>query len=451
MNVRKDGLAAKPPLGWNSFDAYGVYLYEEAAFENLEAMATKLKPFGYEYFVIDLGWYGEYERVPGTLYPAEKHASDVNLNEFGYPLPSECYFPHGFDALVDRCQNLGLKFGVHMMRGIPRKAVELDLPIEGTSYRASDVAVTAPELQCPWCHHNFAMDPEHPGTQAYYDGVIGHLAEMEVDFIKYDDIVPYPEAIKAVARAIDKVDRPIVLSLSPGRLADPEQLPIYRLANMLRITSDVWDDQEDIDKGFEAWKQWQGTEEPGFWPDLDMIPFGQLQLMAPQSEDAEKTEDEVRLSGRGRNRWCQLTRPQMETFITQRALAASPLMMGGDLLTLDNESHVMITNREMLACNQNGLMGKVINQEGTLEVWQTPKQGVEDHGWVGVFNRSEDLAEAALTNAGIGLIEARTYTCRDIWGGTQFDLGPGDTRTVTVAPNGVCFLRYEPASTKKRR
>ncbi len=445
MHVKKNGLATTPPLGWNSFDAYGVYLYEEAAFGNLEAMATKLKPSGYEYFVIDLGWYGEYELMSGTIYPAEKHASDVNLNEFGYPLPSECYFPNGFDALVDRCQKLGLKFGVHMMRGIPRKAVELNLPIEGTSYRAGDVAVTDPELQCRWCHHNYAMDPDHPGTQAYYDGVIRHLAAMEVDFIKYDDIVSHPDDVAAVARAIDKVDRPIVLSLSPGRLAHPQHLEIYRMANMLRITSDVWDDQADIDKSFDAWKAWQGMEQPGFWPDLDMIPFGQLQLMAPQTEDAEKTEDEVRLSGRGRNRWCQLTMPQMRTFITQRALAASPLMMGGDLLTLDDESLALITNREMLACNQNGVMGKLINQEGTIEIWQASEQGTEDHGWVGVFNRSEDPSEATLANTTIGLIEARTYTCWDIWDGTQFELGPGDTRTVTVARNGVCFLRYEPA------
>jgi hypothetical protein len=287
------------------------------------------------------------------------------------------------------------------------------------------------------------MDPDHPGTQAYYNGVIRHLAEMEVDFVKYDDIVPYPEDVEAVARAIDKVDRPIVLSLSPGRLADPEQITIYRMANMLRITSDIWDDQADIDKSFDAWATWQGTEQPGFWPDLDMIPFGQLQLMAPQAEEIEKTEDEVRLSGRGRNRWCQLSKPQMETFITQRALAASPLMMGGDLLTLDETSHALITNREMLACNQNGVMGKRIVEEDTLEIWQTPEKDAEDHGWVGIFNRSGDESEIEVTNTTLGLIEGKTYACRDVWGGTRFNLGSGDARTMTLEPNGVLFVRYE--------
>lgn len=76
-------LAVKPPLGWNSFDSYGVYLHEKAAFDNLEVLADKYLPFGYEYFVIDNGWFGEYKLRPGTIYSIERHASDVNINEFG--------------------------------------------------------------------------------------------------------------------------------------------------------------------------------------------------------------------------------------------------------------------------------------------------------------------------------------------------------------------------------
>ena len=122
-------------MGWNSFDSYGVYLHEDAARANLEAMAQKLKPFGYEYFVIDNGWFGEYKLIPGTLYSTEKHASRLNLDEHGYYLPSKTYFPHGFAPLIQRAHELGLKFGVHLMRGIPRQAVEQNLPIEGTPRR----------------------------------------------------------------------------------------------------------------------------------------------------------------------------------------------------------------------------------------------------------------------------------------------------------------------------
>ena len=144
-------LAPAPPMGWNSFDSYGVYLHEQAALANVEAMAEKLKPFGYEYYVVDNGWFGEYKLQPGTLYPAEKHAHDVNLNKFGHFMPSKVYFPNGIKPIADRCHALGLKFGVHLMRGIPRKAYEMNLPIKGTAYTARDVAITDPALNCKWC------------------------------------------------------------------------------------------------------------------------------------------------------------------------------------------------------------------------------------------------------------------------------------------------------------
>ena len=148
----KTQLAEAPPLGWNSFDSYLVYLPEQAALQNIEAMAAKLKPHGYQYFVIDNGWFGEYKLREGTLYPAEKQASDIRLNQYGQFLPSRVYFPNGFKPLVDRCHELGLKFGLHLMRGIPRKAYQLNLPIEGTSFTARDIANTNRADNCPWSY-----------------------------------------------------------------------------------------------------------------------------------------------------------------------------------------------------------------------------------------------------------------------------------------------------------
>ena len=146
-------LAPKPPLGWNSFNSYGVYLHEEAAYANLEAMAELLEPHGYEFFVIDNGWFGEYALQEGTLFAAEKHAHDIRINEYGHFLPSKVYFPNGLKPIADRCHELGIKLGVHLMRGIPRKAYELDLPIKGTSYTARDIANTDPGENCTWCQY----------------------------------------------------------------------------------------------------------------------------------------------------------------------------------------------------------------------------------------------------------------------------------------------------------
>ena len=390
-------LAPKPPLGWNSFDSYGVYLHEEAAMANLEAMASKLKPFGYEYFVIDNGWFGEYKLIPGTRYPAEKHASDVRVNEYGLLQPSKTYFPNGFHGIIDRAHALGLKFGVHLMRGIPRKAVEANLPIQGTQFTARQAANKA--SVCTWCNYNYGVNMEHPAGQAFYNSLIGQLARWGVDLVKADDLVPYPDEIDGIANAIEKSGRDMVFSLSPGGKSRQTDLPHFRRANMLRVTADVWDRRSDVEKAFEAWRTWQGKECRGFWIDLDMIPFGKLLLMSPPEHAGTGG---AKLAGYGTRRQSALTQDQMRTFITQRAMAASPLMMGGDLPTLDTFSLGLLTNREMLACNQNGVTGVLVWEKDGMEVWHASEREAFGRGWLGIFNRSDKEKPIALSAANSG-------------------------------------------------
>jgi hypothetical protein len=432
-------LAPTPPMGWNSYDSYGCYLHEKAAFANLEALAAKLKPHGYEYFVIDNGWFGEYALQPGTLFPAEKHAHDVNLNEYGQFVPSKVYFPNGFKPLVDRCHALGLKFGVHLMRGVPRKAYELNLPIRGTTHTARDIANTDPKENCKWCTYCYAVDMAKPGAQEWYDGLIQHVVDLGVDFIKYDDIVPHPDEVAAVVKAIRKAGRPVLLSLSPGGNVDPNAINTFQQANMLRVTRDVWDEQRCIDECFAAWRKWQGHENSGFWIDMDMIPFGQLQLMSPPgNEQKAQTSKEISLSGKGTTRWSQLTKPQMKTFITLRALAASPLMMGGDLPTLDAFSLALITHPEMIACNQNGVMGSLKYEKGGLETWRADKKGTAGDGWIGVFNRTDQETSFELTPEVLGLAGTGCQLT-DVWNGAAITL----ITKITLQPHDVLFLKYQ--------
>jgi len=439
-------LAQKPPMGWNSFDSYGVYLHEEAAKENLEAMARHLKPYGYEYFVIDNGWFGEYKLKPGTLYPLEKHASDVRLNEYGQVIPSKTYFPGGFKSLVDRCHQLGLKFGVHMMRGIPRKAYEQNLPIKGTAYKARDVADTNPKNNCTWCTYNYGVDMSKPGAQAWYDALVQHLADMGVDMIKYDDIVPYPAEVEAVAKAIKKTGKPILLSLSPGGDVPPEGINSFRMAQMLRVTHDVWDQARYLDDCFDAWRKWTGKETENFWIDMDMIPFGQLLMMSPKKEMLREGDaNAVRLAGNGYRRWQQYSPDQMFTFITLRALSASPLMVGGDLPTLDGFSLRLLTDPDMIACNQNGVMGHLVRERDQIEIWLTPQRDTGGkRGWIGVFNRGWSDASLTLTPELLGLSEVKPATVRDIWNGSRiWRLKAKAELPVTIPAGGVLFLRFE--------
>ncbi len=443
-------LAQTPPMGWNSFDSYGVYLHEKAAMENLEAFAEKLKPHGYEYFVIDAGWFGEFELQPGTIYPAEKHAKKMNFNEYGLLQPSETYFPNGLQPIIDRCHELGLKFGLHLMRGIPREVVRLDLPVKGTDYTAADIADTT--SICVWNDQNYGIDMSKPGAQEFYNSLINQMADWGVDFIKYDDLVPYPEEIEGVANAIEQCGKPIVFSLSPGGDTNPNHLEAFKRAHMLRVTKDIWDEQKGIDEAFEAWRKWQGKEEPGFWIDMDMIPFGQLQLMSPKPEGLEGNESREEivnkiksgelsnvelLAGKGFNRWSEFTKDQMYTFITLRALAASPLMMGGDLPTLDDFSLKLITDEEMIACNQNGVMGHLVYEKDGIEIWNTPKKNSEN-GWIGIFNRTSEVNEISLKTADLGLDAAQTYDLENIWEESKVS-----ALDFSVSSNGVVFLKYK--------
>jgi len=443
-------LAQTPPMGWNSFDSYGVYLHEKAAMENLEAFAEILKPHGYEYFVIDAGWFGEFKLQEGTIYPAEKHASKVNFNEFGLLQPSDTYFPNGLQPIIDRCHELGLKFGLHLMRGIPRAAVIANTPVIGTKYFAQDIADTT--SICAWNHQNYGIDMSKPGGQEFYNSLINQMAGWGVDFVKYDDIVPFPEEVKAVAKAISQCGHPIVLSLSPGGNVDPDNLEAFKKGQMLRVTPDIWDDQRGINECFEAWRKWVGKEQPGFWIDMDMIPFGQLQLMSqkPAGVNGNETKRELMqkmksgeldtfelLAGKGFNRWSEFTKDQMYTFITLRALSASPLMIGGDLPTIDEFSLKLITHKDILECNQNGVMGRLVYESGSIEIWKTTKKDSED-GWIGIFNRSTDKRVISLSPENLGLNYDTALKLFDVWNNKD-----ASDLKFEINPNGVVFLKYK--------
>jgi len=392
-------LALTPPMGWNSFDSYGVYLHHDAAIENLRAFAEKLLPHGYEYFVIDGGWYGEFELVPGTLYPKEKHARRVNMNEYGIYQPSQTYFPKGFELLMKEAKKLGIKMGIHLMRGVPRAAVEGNLPIKNSKYRTSEIADK--ERTCTWNEQNYGVDSSKPGAQEWYNAVVAQIAEWGFALIKYDDLTPYHDEILLVARAMETASRRMILSLSPGGGIYKVDMPFYRSAHMLRISVDIWDRREDIDKGFAAWKKFQGIAHQGFWPDLDMIPFGQLQLMSPPKYDSGKNNDQ--LAGVGTTRKSMLTEAQMRTFITMRALAASPLFAGGDLPSLDSYSEELLTNKDMIACNQNGQCAINVYEKDNLEVWITQNALEYGKGWIGIFNRNMHETEYTLNRMELGL------------------------------------------------
>jgi alpha-galactosidase len=279
----------------------------------------------------------------------------------------------------------------------------------------------------PWW--NYGVDMTKPGAHEYYDGVIQKHADMGVDFIKYDHIVPNPAEVDAVVKAIAICKRKIVLSLSPGDHIRVEHSDAYQKANMVRISSDIWDNKGSLETAFKRWEEMQAYDGPrvNSWPDMDMVCFGRLGVV---NEDG------------GRD--CRFTKDQKRTFMVQRALAASPLMLGGVLYSMDEFSMSLFTHPDILKCDQNGVIGRLAHRDGKLDVWKTPENGNEKNGWIAIFNRdgSKQMTIEIGTKK-LGLDAQQSYVLKDLW--TQKVLPVVGRHVFEIPPDGVVFLRYEQA------
>jgi alpha-galactosidase len=325
--------AKTPPMGWNSWDCFATTLTEAQARAEADVMADRLAPHGWQYVVVDIQWY-----EPGATGFDYRAGASLTLDEFGRLLPAPNKFPgssggRGFGPLAAYVHGKGLKFGIHLMRGIPRQAVERNLAIAGTARRAPEIADRA--HVCPWNEDMYGVAMSKPGAQEYYDSVFGLIASWGVDFIKVDDLSrPYirnePE-VEAIRRAIDRSGRAMVLSLSPGETDIRAAAHVAEHANMWRISDDFWDHWSLLDAQFERLDRWSRWRRPGAWPDADMIPVGTIEM--------------------GRKTW--FTHSEEVTLMTLWCIARSPLMIGADLAKMDGPTLALLTNDEVIAVNQS--------------------------------------------------------------------------------------------------
>jgi len=278
---------------------------------------------------------------------------------------------------------------------------------------------------------------DKPGAQEYYNSVVELVAGWGVDFIKYDDIVHKPREILAVVNAIENCGRDIVLSISPGDDIDPGLVETYKRADMIRISRDIWDLSEDIDICFERWEKMEPFAGLGFWLDLDMIPFGHIRINYPNRPAYET-------STRGYERQDNFSYAQKKTFITQHALAASPLFMGGDLTSSPATVFELITDEEMLRCNQNGITGKletrIKNYSTYVDIWRTPHREGQNEGWIGIFNRNEYHENITLEKEQLGLEKEREYWLYDVWGNRS--ITDAESIYFEIPGDDVIFIHY---------
>lgn len=284
MHYQKDRVALKPPLGWNSWDCYGPAVNEVQLLGNARYMAEHLKAHGWQYVVCDIQWY---EPEAGQRHWEYNRFAELCMDGFGRLIPAENRFPSaangaGFKLIADQIHALGLKFGIHIMRGVPRLAVHRALPVKGTNVTCRDIAHA--NSICAWNTDMYGVDADRDGAQAYYDAIFELYASWGVDYVKVDDICnvkitplePYSarREIEMIRRAIDRCGRDMVLSLSPGPAVLEEAWHLAKNANMWRITDDFWDNWDSLKEMFWRCERWQAHVKPGQFPDCDMLPLG---------------------------------------------------------------------------------------------------------------------------------------------------------------------------------
>ena len=346
-------VADTPPMGWNSWDAYGTTVTEAEVKANADYMAKNLKQHGWQYIVVDIQW-----SEPNPQAHGYRPNTTLDMDQYGRLIPAANRFPSaangaGFKPLADYVHSLGLKFGIHIMRGIPRRAVAQNLPVFGSHVRAADIADQ--HSTCPWNTDMYGIDMSRPSAGAYYDSILKLYASWGVDYIKTDDIArpAHLEEIAAIHRAIAKTGRSIVLSLSPGPSPAKNLAFLQENANMWRISDDFWDDWKALRLNFILMSVWAGVGRPGAWPDADMLPLGRLAIRGERGED----------------RKTHFTQVEQRTLMTLWSIAQSPLMFGGDLPSNDQFTLSLLNNDELLAVDQHGTQGFPMAEAGGSIVW----------------------------------------------------------------------------------
>ncbi|MGO4496146.1 glycoside hydrolase family 27 protein [Paenibacillus sp. 2RAB27] len=419
--------AATPPLGWNSWDCYGAAVTEEEVRGNAQYMAEHLKPFGWEYIVVDIQWY-----EPGAISSAYRPYVPLEMDAFSRLLPAVNRFPsaadgQGFKPLADYVHSLGLKFGIHIMRGIPRQAVHADTPLFGTNASARSIAKTWDGAICKWNTDMYGVDPVKEGAQAYYDSLFQLYASWGVDYVKVDDIADsllygiQLDEIQLIRKAIDTCGRPMVLSLSPGPAPLEFAEELKANANIWRMTDDFWDIWRLLYGMFERCEKWAPHVGSGSWPDCDMLPLGHIGIRS--------------VDGGASDRWTRFTKDEQKTMMTLWAIFRSPLMFGGELRDNDEWTLSLLTNEEVLDVLRNGRDPHQLYREEERIVWTT--EGTDGVRYVALFNAGDDIQTVQVTSSQLG---TPTFgSVRDLW--QRKELGSPDELSFTLEPHASMLLK----------
>ncbi len=412
-------IAQYPPMGWNSWDCWGAAVTEETVRKNAEYMAAHLKKFGWEYIVVDIQWY-----QPTAVNHTYAPFAPLSMDGWGRLQPAVNRFPsakdgQGFRPLADYVHSLGLKFGIHIMRGVPREAAQRQLPIEDSEWSCGDAA--NPNDICAWNPDMYGTRADTKAAADYYAGIFRLYASWGVDFVKCDDIArEYPRCrreIEIISEAARGCGRDIVLSLSPGPAPLEQAEHLKTWASMWRVTDDFWDDWTLLKAMFERAQKWCGHAGPGHWPDQDMLPVGALR----QCEDPEG--------------WTRFTPAEQRTMMSLWCMARSPLMIGGELTKTDAFTLRLLTNAPLLAIEKETIGARCLRLTENESVFAAYRR--EGGGYIALFNLSDQPRQLVCPPE---MHEFGSVQAKELWSG---DVVSDGNLNLCLQPHDCAVYRME--------
>lgn len=405
-------------MGWNSWDCYGAAVTEDIVRKNAKFMAKHLKKYGWEYITVDIQWY-----EPDVKTHEYTPFAKLCIDEYSRVIPAENRFPSsaggkGFAPLAEYVHSLGLKFGIHIMRGIPRQAVYERTKIKGTDKTAADIAKT--DSICAWNTDMYGVDPAKPGAKEYYDSIFELYASWGVDFVKCDDIareLPKEESeLIMLSDSLKGCGRDMVLSLSPGP-ALLEKAELYKqVSNMWRITDDFWDNWQLLYNMFERCEKWAPHNGAGHWADADMLPIGYIK----QDYSPDITT--------------QFTKDEQVTMLTLWSIFRSPLIIGGEMTKFDDFTMSLLTNEGILKMHRNARHSHQVwrREMNSSEIVLWTAADAEGCQYAALFNIGENSADISVPLTELEIYEAKDIT--ELWSNEAFH---ADNISADLAPHSA--------------
>lgn len=380
--------AQTPPMGWNSWDCYYSSVTEKEVLQNAQYLVDHdLVKHGWQYVVIDIRWYCNHPSLGGGNYNQNGTQGYV-LDEYGRYLPSTTRFPsalvngknEGFKALADKLHSMGLKFGIHIMRGVPKSVVNsTKYKLKGSESTSWSKVYNGTTSPCTWLKDNLLVQNNEYG-QLYYNSIMDLYASWGVDFIKIDDLSRpfYTDEIHMIRKAIDQCGRPIVLSLSPGKTQYQYANECLENANMWRMMDDLWDNWSSVDAVFNEANEWSKYSRPGNYADCDMLPLGQIAMTIA---DKGYTNADA-------GRWTRLTQNEQLTMMSLWGICHSPLFFGGEMTKNDDFTNSLLNNEEYHQMHKYGTDAHQLeNDEDNGHVAWTSTDPATGNKYLALFQR----------------------------------------------------------------